>query len=284
MRLRRRQRLAGGFLGLAFDPCDRRLRLGVAAARRQPARRFRQQPLQDHGDEGRQRADDEHPLPAEARHDPRADEAGRNQADRKHQFVEQDEAAAALGARQLADIGRRDRNLAAQAETLDDARADERVVIPGEGAGETHDGKDQDRPDHRRDAAVALRDPAEEQRAGELTEIAGRDQEADLRTVQLPRRHQHRQHEGDGERVEGVEERRDADDDPRLDVPPRDRQPLDPRDNVADRSAGAVGAHRPLPASVPPLGEQGGGVTLAPRQRRRHSRILEPFAAPQGDG
>ena len=219
---------------------------------REPARRFRQQRAQEQRQDRRQRADVEHPLPAEMRHHPERGQADRHEPDRKHQLVEQHEAAAILRARQLADVGRGDRHLAAEADALQGAEPEQRVVVPGERADEAHHPEHRDRADHRRHAAVALADPAEQQGADQLADIAGRDHEADVRAGELPHRHQHRQHGGDGDGVEGVEECGDADDDPRLDVPPRGGQPLDPRDDVIDGAGRRRGthAHGVLPRSI----------------------------------
>jgi hypothetical protein len=168
------------------------LRLGIAAAYRKPARRFRQQTPQHQCQQRRQRADDEHVLPAEMGHDPQAHQACRDQADREHEFVEEHEAAATLRFREFADEDGGDRYLTAEPDPLNGAEHQEGVVVPGQRADEAHDPKQRDRPDHRRHPAVALGNPAEQQRAEQLPQEAGRDHQPDLRRGQFPQRHDDR--------------------------------------------------------------------------------------------
>src|SRR5689334_16133914 len=96
------------------------------------------------------------------RHDPDSDGADRNKADREYQLIQQHETAAVLRPREFADVSGRDRHLAAESDALDGAEPDQRVVVPGEGADEAHDGEHSDRADHRRHAAIALTNPAEQ--------------------------------------------------------------------------------------------------------------------------
>ena len=111
----------------------------------QPARRFRQPQQQQDNDQAGNAANQEHDLPAEKRHQPGADLPGGHQPDREDHLVEQEETAAALRARQLADIGRRDRHLAADADALHEAAEEERRETAGEGAAEAHHRHDGDR-------------------------------------------------------------------------------------------------------------------------------------------
>src|SRR5262249_53858334 len=87
----------------------------------------------------------------------------------------------------------------------------------------------------------------EQQRAQQLSEKPGRDHQPDLRRGQLPERGGDRQHPRDRPRVEGGEERGDADDDPRLDLPPPGGQARPPGDEGGDRCAGARNVHVSLP-------------------------------------
>ena len=121
-RLYWRQRRSGRLLRLALDQRHRGLGLGVAAVHREPARGFRQQAAQREREQRRQRADDEHVLPAEMRHDPQSGEACRHQADREHELVQQHETPAALRLCQLADEDGGDRHLAAEPDALDGAQ------------------------------------------------------------------------------------------------------------------------------------------------------------------
>ena len=68
-------------------------------------------------------------------------------------------------------------------------------------------------------AADPFGQPAEEQRADHLAQIAGGDQQADLAGRDVPQPDQHRQHEGQRQGVEGVEEGGGAHDDARPGVP-----------------------------------------------------------------
>ena len=58
------------------------------------------------------------------------------------------------------------------------------------------------------------------------------DEPADFRRRDAPELHQHRQDERQRQRVERIEERRTANDDPRADVPARERDALEPRDET----------------------------------------------------
>jgi len=246
-RLYQRQRRSGRLLRLPLDQRHRGLGLRIAAVHREAAWGFRQQATQREREQRRQRPEDEHVLPAEMRHDPQAGEACRHQADREHELVQEDEAPAALRLCQFADEDGGDRHLATEPDALDGAQHQERVVVPRQRAGEAHDREQRDRPDHRRHPPVALRDPTEQQRAQQLSEKPGRDHQPDLRRGELPQWDDDRQHRCDRQRVEGVEESGDADDDPRLHLPPRGGQALQPRDDVIDRRAGPRYVHVSLP-------------------------------------
>jgi len=223
------------------------LRLRFASVHRKPARRFRQQTPQRQCEQRRQRADDEHVLPAEMGYDPQSHQACRHQADRKHQLVEQHESAAASRLREFADEDGGHRYLAAQPDPLDGSEHEKGVVVPRQRADEAHHPEQRDRPDHRRHSAVALGDPAEQQRAEQLSEEAGRDHQPDLWRGQFPERHDDRQDRGNRQCVEGIEEGGDAHDDARLDLPPGGGEALEPCHDVVDRRTSACGVHLVLP-------------------------------------
>src|SRR5207248_9387436 len=132
----------------------------------------------------------------------------------------------------LADIGRRNRHFAPEAESLDEAEDQHRVVAPGERADDAEDREYADRPDRGRNAADALCEPAKEDRADELAGEAGGDEQADLPRRKLPHADEDRKYIGNRERVERIEEERDAHDDAELQVPRRQRQPLDARGDL----------------------------------------------------
>ena len=134
-------------------------------------------------------------------------------------------------------------------------------------AEEARDAEETRRIGRRPEPAVFVRRPREEHRPQHLADIGAGEQQARLLRRRCHSDHQHRHHERDRERVEPVEERRDADDEPRLDVRARDRQPLEPRGDVALRrgerdAIGAAEAPAGLPAvatncdmTFPPPGE-----------------------------
>jgi hypothetical protein len=190
---------------------------------------IRAEALQEHGNGRRDDADDEHPLPAEARHDDRTGDGAGRKAQGKDDLIGDERAAAPLGTQNLADIGGGDRDLAAEADALDEAEPEQLVVIRGKGTSEAHQAIKRDGQPRRRHPPNPLRQPAEEQSADRLTEIGDADQPADAlrRDMSIP--HQHRQHIGNGQRIKAVEKDRDAEDDCDGDMPARKGQPLQPR-------------------------------------------------------
>ena len=193
--------------------------------------RFRAEALQSQRHHRRHRADDEHPLPAEARHDEGARHARAQEAHRKYQLIGQERSAAPLGAQDLADVCRGDRDLAAQSDAFDEAAPEQLVVAVRHGAGEAHDGVDPDRKPRRRDAPHPLGGEAEEERAHGLAEIGDADEAADAPGRNVPGRNDHRQDIGEREGIEEIEEDRDAENGGDGDVPARERQSFQPRDD-----------------------------------------------------
>src|SRR5665213_3060772 len=155
--------------------------------------------------------------------------AGAEQSDGKDHLIGQERAAATFGAQDLADIGRGHRDLAAEADALDEAAPEELLVAVGEGAGEAHHGIDRDGELRRPHAADALGEPAEEERAERLAEIGDTDERADFLRRNGPGARDRRQDIGDRQRVERIEENGDAEDDGDRDMPARIGQPLEAR-------------------------------------------------------
>ena len=198
---------------------------------------FRQHRSQRNGDQRRDGADHEHPLPAPIWHDVDADERTDRQADREHDLRRKRKATAALSLGEFIDISRHQGNFAAKADALDEAQPPHLVVGRGEGASEAAQCEDQQGDDHRIEPAPALAEPAECDRADELAGEADRDQRSDhcrnLRPGQMPNREQRGQDVGDGDRIESVEEPCAADDDAHVAVPGRVGQSLEPRCDLA---------------------------------------------------
>ncbi len=217
-----------------------RLIAASASAKRlaagEPARRFRQHGPQRDRDQRRHGTDDEHRLPAPIRHGVNADQRTHRQADREHHLHRQREATAALGLGKFVDIGGHQRDLAAEADALDEAQPPHLVVGGGEGASEAAEREDQQRHDHRIEPAPALGQPAEGDRADQLPGEPHGDERADhlrdLRRVEMPDADQRRQHIGDGDRIEGVEEPRAANDQPHVAMPGGVGHPFDPRHDL----------------------------------------------------
>ena len=88
---------------------------------------------------------------------------------------------------------------------------------------ELHERIDRGRRRGARHAAVTLCRRAERQRADDLADIAGADHDADFRRRDVPERYQHRQHEGDRQRIERVEEGRTSHHHARINQPARGR-------------------------------------------------------------
>src|SRR5579862_1271642 len=87
----------------------------------EPARRFRHEAADRQDDERGDGADQEHCLPAEMGHHPAADRRNEEEADREPELEAETVAAAMRGFGELADIARKNRDLATETEALDRA-------------------------------------------------------------------------------------------------------------------------------------------------------------------
>jgi hypothetical protein len=191
------------------------------------------------------------------RHHIDADQRHRDQPGREQHLNGHREAAAVLGVREFVDIGGHQRDLAAEPDALDEAQPKQHGVTLRARARQRAQRKDQQRGQHRAPPPPMFGDPAERDGADQLPEEADADQRADLLRRQMPQADQRRQHVGDGDRVEGVEEPCGADDQPHFQMPRTVRQPFEPRHDMAHIAArlvrrGAIGrrhdgAHRFLP-------------------------------------
>src|SRR5262249_41561811 len=108
--------------------------------------------------------------------------------------------------------GRGHRYFAADADTLDDAREDERAEIPARRANEAHDADDPHAITGGAQPAVAFGEPGKEDRAKELAEEGARQQIADLGVAEMPCTRQNRHDEAEHQRIITVEEGRRAND------------------------------------------------------------------------
>ena len=182
-----------------------------------------------HGDHqhGRDEADDEQRAPAVERDEEVAGEAGEQQPDREDELVEQEEPAALLGADELVDVGRGDGDLAAGADALEEAEDQHGGAAPGEQAGDVHRDEQQDGDQQGGQAADLLGDPAEQDRADQLAEVAGGEDEPDPGGGEAPFLHQGGHREGDDQHGVGVEEGGRADDDADQQQAAGDRDPLE---------------------------------------------------------
>ena len=133
--------------------------------------------MRDHQHGGHE-ADDEQGAPAVERDEEVAGEAGEQQTDREDELVEQEEPAALLRADELVDVGRGDGDLAAGADALEEAEDQHGGAAPGEQAGDVHRDEQHDGDEQGGQAADLLGDPAEQDRADELAEVAGGEDEA----------------------------------------------------------------------------------------------------------
>lgn len=178
-----------------------------------------------------QRADREHPLPAPMRHDPEAHEQRHEDGAGEDGLEAESEPAAKLRPRHLVDVGGRDRVFGAEAQPLEHSEDQERRIVPGERAADAECRDDRERPAQRRQPPEPLGDIAERDRAHELAEKSHRDEKPDLPRPDVPGSDQDRQHEGNGERIERIEEIGDSDDRQYPRMPSRERQTFEPRDD-----------------------------------------------------
>ena len=203
-----------------------------AALGGEPARGLgHEDPQRDH-QQGRDEADDEQRAPAEERDEEVAGEAGEQQPDGEDDLVEQEEPAALLGADELVDVGRGDGDLAAGADALQEAEHQHGGAAPGEQAGDVHRDEQQDGDQQGGQAADLLGDPAEQDRADQLAEVAGGEDEPDPGGGEAPFLHQRRHREGDDQHGVGVEEGGRADDDADQQQAAGDRDPLEAGDQL----------------------------------------------------
>ena len=218
--------------GGAFEVADDPVGLLQASLRRQPTRRFCQQQAQRNHQDGRQQADQKHRPPAVERHQKIAGHAGKHQADRKNHLVKQEEPTASLGADEFVDIGARNRDLAAGADSLNKAESAHRKSVPGKQAGDVHADKQDDRQQQHLEAPDTLSQPTEKHCTHQLPEISERKDHADLGRRQLPLPGKHRHREGDGEHRIGIEECRGANDDADAGQFSGNRQSFDARADI----------------------------------------------------
>jgi len=132
--------------------------------------------------------------------------------DRKHDLLDQHEAAAALRFGELADIGVGDRHQAAEPDALHEAYGEQAPIVIRENADEAHQREQCEVRDQDPHAAIPVGEPAGKNAAEHLAEISDRDHQPDPVRRDMPQRHQHRQHVGYGQRVEGIGKIRGADD------------------------------------------------------------------------
>ena len=193
----------------------------------EPARRFGHKPAQrDHQHRGDE-ADDEQCFPAVERDQEVSRDACEQQPDREDDLVEQEEPAAFLGADELVDVGGGNGHLAAGADALQEAEQHHRCAAPGEQAGDVHRDEQHDRDEQDGQSADLLGEPAEEDRAEELPDVAGGEDDTDLGGGEVPFLDQLRHREGDDQHGVGVEEGGGADDDADQQQPAGDREPFE---------------------------------------------------------
>jgi hypothetical protein len=200
-------------------------------------------------DQSRHGADDEHPTPAEGRNDSGSGERRPKQANREDHLVGEEGAAAALRAQNLADVARSNRDFPAEADALDEAEPEQLVVALRECARKRHDGIERNGDAHRRYAPDALGDPSEGERADGLAEIGDAQKRPDLLRRNAPVANDDRQHISDRQRVEGIEEDCNPEDDGDAHVPARVGQALEPRGDRLLRQRQSV-LHRRPPQSA----------------------------------
>ena len=212
---------------LAFEHGDDLVGLLDAALGGEPARGLgHEDPHRDH-QHGRDEADDEQRAPAVERDEEVAGEAGEQQADREDELVEQEEPAALLGADELVDVGAGHGDLAAGADALEEAEDQHGGAAPGEQAGDVHRDEQHDGDQQGGQAADLLGEPAEEDRADQLADVAGGEDEPDPGGGEAPFLHQRGHREGDDQHGVGVEEGGGADDDADQQQAAGDRDPLE---------------------------------------------------------
>ncbi len=213
----------------------------------QPSRRLTEPQQERRNHETGNAANQKHDLPAERRHNQRTNLAGHHQTNWKDHLVEQEESTASVGPRQLVDVNRGNRHLAADADALDEAEEQQHGEVPRERARDAHDGHQGRCARSAPHAPVSLGKRPEDERTGQLSEVADRNQPANLDGGDIPQPHEHRQDERDRERVERIEERGAAHDDTGAHMPPREGRALEPRDELSPGSRGVWrgrGLHR----------------------------------------
>ncbi len=156
------------------------VRFRHAALRREPAGRFRHEPAQRNRHNGGNQADDEHRLPAVNRYQKIADHAGECQPDQEQHLVEKEEAAALLRTDELADVGTCHRHLTARTDALDEAEHHHRRAAPGEQAGDIHRHEQHDGDEEDLQTPVLFGQRPEDHGAEQLTDVACREDQANL--------------------------------------------------------------------------------------------------------
>ena len=213
---------------LVLQHGDDLLGLAEPALGGEPAGGFgHQDPQRDHDQRGDD-ADDEQCLPAEVRDQEVGGDTGEQQADREDQFVEQEEPAAFLGADEFVDVGGGDGDFTAGADALQEPEQHHRCAAEGEQARDVHRDEQDDGDQQDGEPADAFGEPAEADRAEQLPDVPGGQDQADLAGGQVPQFDQLRHREGDDQHGVGVEEGGGSDDDPDPQQPFGDRDPFQP--------------------------------------------------------
>ena len=124
-----------------------------------------------------------------------------------------------IGSGDLADVGCGDRYFATEADALDEAVPEKLIVVVRGGANKAHHRKQCDADAHARDFAEALCRPAEAECADGLPNEANGQHGANLRRPNFPGAYQNWNNIGNRQRVEGIEEGCDAEQNAHFDVP-----------------------------------------------------------------
>src|SRR5581483_10366828 len=178
-----RYRLAvarGGIL----DPRQSAIGLIVAALTSEPARRFRQYRAHGNSDQRRNSANDEHPPPAPIGHHVDTHQRDHQEPDGKQDLHRERKAAAIFRVREFIEIRRHQRNLATQADALNESHDPQLLVTLRRGAGQSTKREDEQRDQHAQPAAPAFGEPAEADGADQLAGKADPDQKPDLLRIE----------------------------------------------------------------------------------------------------
>ncbi len=133
---------------------------------------------------------------------------------------------------------------------MQEAAHDHRCRTPGEQAGDVHGDEHDDGQQQHAQPSDPLRQPAEDNRADQLPEIAEGQDHSDFSGRELPFPHQHRHRERNGENRIGIEEGRRADDQPGHRQLAGDRQPFEARADIG-RAQLPLPRHRRIKHAIP---------------------------------